>query len=232
MGISVCILNYNGKEIIEKCVKSVLNQSFKPEEILIIDNSSTDNSWKLVEKSITKVVHADNKYRFITGLNTAFESASCNWVLFMENDVFLHKNCLEEMIDSNADIITPKFYDSNFHKYKIEWYSGFLSACFLMAKSTFDFLGPFDINLAPAYWEDVEYTIRAHRAGFKTKKGVGKAIHYANWSFSKVFTKKQMSDWCRKNAWYVLQKHYLSHAFPWLYNGKTFSNSKIGADYV
>lgn len=225
MGISVAILNYNGKGILEKSLKGVMAQSLKPDEILIIDNNSTDDSWKEFEPYVSRVVHADNKHRFITGLNTSFEEARYDNVLFMENDVVLHRSCLFQMYGYPADIISPFFYDSTFHKYKIEWYSGFLSACFMMKKSTFDFLGPFDINLAPAYWEDVEYSIRARRAGFKMKKGIGKAIHYANWSFSKVFSKKQMSHWCRRNAFYVLKKHYFSHAFPWLYNEKTFSSN-------
>ena len=84
----------------------------------------------------------------------------------------------------------------------------------MMQKSTFDFVGKFDENLAPAYWEDVDYTIRAHRLGFKTKKGVGRAIHYANWSFSKVYSKKQMSNWCRRNAFYIFRKHFLNRVTP------------------
>lgn len=227
--LTVSILNYNGKGILEKSLSSVLKQSHKPDEILIIDNNSTDDSWKIVQKDLTRVVHADNRHQFITGLNVAFKEAKNDTVLFMENDVYLHADLLQEMNwmvnYGKSDIVSPHFYDSNFHKFKIEWYSGFLSACFMMRKSTFDFIGTFDTNLAPAYFEDVDYTIRAHQLGFKTKKGVGKAIHYANWSFSKVYSKKQMSWWCRRNAWYVLKKHYLSHVFPSLCNEKIVCNN-------
>ena len=214
--LTVSILNFNGKGIIEKCVESVLCQTFKPREILVIDNESTDDSWKLVEKYVTRVVHADNKFKFITGLNTAFEEASEEVVTFMENDVILHENCLSEMYWSETDIVSPKFFDSEGKKYKVEWYAGFLSACFTMNKSTFQAVGKFDEALAPAYWEDVDYSIRAKRLGFTCKKDVGSAIHYANWSFSKVFTKKQMSGWCRRNAWHIAKKHYLSRVFPFL----------------
>jgi len=223
--LTVSILNYNGKGMLEKSVESVLKQEHKPDEIIVVDNNSTDESWKLVEGHVSRVVHADNQHRFITGLNVSFEEANGDTVLFMENDIHLMPDCLREMTDavgmySKGDIISPHFFDSNFHKYKIEWYAGFLSACFMMHKSTFKKIGPFDINLAPAYWEDVDYSIRARRLGCRTKKGIGKAIHYANWSFSKVFTKKQMSGWCRRNAWYIAKKHYLSRVFPFLCNEK------------
>jgi GT2 family glycosyltransferase len=218
--ITVAILNYNGNGIIEKSVESVLTQSRKPDEILVIDNSSTDGSWKLVKNHVSRIYHADNKHQFITGLNSAFEQAKHELVVFMENDILLHKNCVLDMLEYPADIVSPLFLDSKFHKYKIEWYTGFLSACFMMNKIVYDKVGPFDINLAPAYWEDVDYSIRAHRLGLKTKKGVGIATHLANWSFSKVFTKKQMSGWCRRNAWYILRKHYLNRAFRFLCNEK------------
>lgn len=224
--LTVAILNYNGKGMIERSVASVLKQSKKPDEILLIDNNSTDESWKIVEQDVTRIVHADNKFRFITGLNTSFEEAKPGQVLFMENDIELKHDCLREMSEklgyySVGDIISPNFFDSNFHKYKIEWYAGFLSACFMMEKSTFQRIGKFDENLAPAYWEDVDYSIRAHRLGYRTKKGVGEAIHHANWSFSKVFSKKQMSGWCRRNAWYIAKKHYLSHVSRFLCNDRT-----------
>ena len=81
--LTLAILNYNGKDILQKSLDSVLKQSLKPNEILIVDNNSTDDSWKAVEKYVTRVVHADNKYQFITGLNEAFENASCDNVCFM-----------------------------------------------------------------------------------------------------------------------------------------------------
>ena len=211
--LTVSILNYNGAGIIGKCLDSVLRQTFKPSEILLIDNNSTDNSWKIVEKDVTRVVHADNKFQFITGLNSAFEEASQPVVTFMENDILLDEECLSDMYFSQRDIVSPAFYDINHEKYKVEWYSGFLSACFTMNKSTFEEVGRFDEALAPAYWEDVDYSIRAKRMGYRCKKDVGKAVHYANWSFSKVFSKKQMSGWCRRNAWYLAKKHYLSHHY-------------------
>lgn len=208
--LSVGILNYNGKDIIGRAVDSVLKQSHKPDEIIVVDNQSTDESWKIIEKDVSRVIHADNQHKFITGLNTVFKQASEDVIMFMENDVVLHRDCIREMILPHNRIVSPAFYHPvTGKKFAVEWYSGFLSACFMMSKSTFEFIGDFDTNLAPAYWEDVDYSIRARRMGFECRKDVGRAIHYANWSFSKVFTKPQMSGWCRRNAWYVLKKHYL-----------------------
>ena len=43
-GISIIIPNYNKEKYIEKCVNSVLEQSYMPKEIIIVDDCSTDNS--------------------------------------------------------------------------------------------------------------------------------------------------------------------------------------------
>ena len=49
-GISIIIPNYNKEKYIEKCVDSVLKQSYMPKEIIIVDDCSTDNSRRIIEK--------------------------------------------------------------------------------------------------------------------------------------------------------------------------------------
>jgi len=205
--LTVAILNYNGKDIIEGCVETVLRQTNPPDEILLIDNQSTDNSWKLVENDVTRVVHADNKHRFITGLNTAFNEAKFGQVFFMENDVFLAPDCLEKIPYSRNTIFNPTFVGLDGHKYSAEK-EGFFTAAFMMHKEMYESIGAFDVKLAPAYYEDVDYAIRARRLGYKIMQCQGTAIHRANWSFSKVYSKKQMSEMCQKNRLYVIKKNY------------------------
>lgn len=48
--ISVLLPVYNGKEYLDKCLKSILDQSYYDFELLIIDDKSTDNSFKIIEK--------------------------------------------------------------------------------------------------------------------------------------------------------------------------------------
>ena len=42
--------NYNCEKYIEEAIKSILNQSYKNFEFIILDDSSTDNSWKIIKK--------------------------------------------------------------------------------------------------------------------------------------------------------------------------------------
>ena len=44
--VSVVIPNYNGKEYLENCMESLMNQTFKNFEIVLVDDASSDNSAK------------------------------------------------------------------------------------------------------------------------------------------------------------------------------------------
>ena len=50
MKISILITNYNKEKYIEECILSVLNQDSNNIEIIVLDNNSTDNSLKIINK--------------------------------------------------------------------------------------------------------------------------------------------------------------------------------------
>ena len=54
MFFKIVIPNYNSEEYIEKCLSSIEEQTFKDFSIIIIDDSSTDNSLEIIKKYIHK----------------------------------------------------------------------------------------------------------------------------------------------------------------------------------
>ena len=48
--VSVVVLNWNGKAVIEACLESLLHQTYRPVEIIVIDNGSTDGSGETIKK--------------------------------------------------------------------------------------------------------------------------------------------------------------------------------------
>ena len=52
--ISVIMSVFNAEDTIEDCVKSILNQTFDSFELLIVNDASTDNTHKLLEKSVKR----------------------------------------------------------------------------------------------------------------------------------------------------------------------------------
>ena len=62
--ISVIVPVYNVEKYIDKCLDSLLNQTYKNMELIIVNDCSTDNSKKIIEKKIknhTNVLFSTNK---------------------------------------------------------------------------------------------------------------------------------------------------------------------------
>ena len=49
-GITVIVPCYNVEKYIDKCVQSLINQTYKNLEIILVDDCSTDNTWKIINK--------------------------------------------------------------------------------------------------------------------------------------------------------------------------------------
>jgi len=52
---SIVIPNWNGEDVISSCLESVLEQSVKPKEIIVVDNGSTDGSIEIIKKQFPEV---------------------------------------------------------------------------------------------------------------------------------------------------------------------------------
>jgi len=118
--ITVYITNYNYGKYITKAIKSVLNQTFKDIEILIIDDGSTDGSKKIINKFTKKYSFILAKFNKNQGLikscNAALKLASGKYILRLDADDWLDKNAIEIMynkLEKNKKIefIFPDYYE-------------------------------------------------------------------------------------------------------------------------
>lgn len=120
--ISIIIPFFNSASTLDSCIKSVLSQSIDNYEILLIDNSSTDNSKKIA-------IFYSEKYKFIhyyniknrnvsLARNTGLKNANGNIICFVDSDDIIHKNYLKIMYENfkNNDLVICSFTTS---KYKL-----------------------------------------------------------------------------------------------------------------
>ena len=93
--ISVIIPIYHVEDVMDRCIESVVTQTYPNLEIILVDDGSNDNcsvkcdNWKNRDKRI-KVIHQKNKG--LSGArNSGLKIATGNYILYVDSDDFLEK---------------------------------------------------------------------------------------------------------------------------------------------
>lgn len=100
--VSIIVPVYNVEEYLEKCICSIINQTYQNIEIIIINDGSTDNSRQICEK----YARMDTRIKLINkkngGLSSArncgIKNASGNYILFVDSDDYIEKNTVETFL--------------------------------------------------------------------------------------------------------------------------------------
>jgi len=111
--ISVLIVSYNSWNYIKNTLKSVLEQTYKNIEILVLDNNSKDNTIKNIENIIKqddriKLFKSEKNLWPYWGLNFLLKKANWNYIAIQDHDDIWHSKKLEkqiEFLDKNNEYI-------------------------------------------------------------------------------------------------------------------------------
>ena len=111
--VSVIVVNYNGKEILEKCVQSIFSSSYYPLEVIIVDNSPLDGSADEVSRKYDVVLIKNvRNLGYSAGNNLGLREANGEYVLILNNDAILHPRAIDELVTeanrSKSQILQPK----------------------------------------------------------------------------------------------------------------------------
>lgn len=117
--ISIIVCVYNSEKFLKKCIESILNQTFKDFELIIVDDGSTDGSKKIC-KYYEKI---DNRIKFIeknenTGQsdarNIGLDNSNGNYIGFVDSDDWIERDMYELLyknaIEFNAEISACRGY--------------------------------------------------------------------------------------------------------------------------
>jgi GT2 family glycosyltransferase len=95
------IVNWNGERYLERCLAALLAQTVAPNEIVLVDNASSDASLEIVRRfpSVRLLVQGEN-LGFARGNNLAISAASegAEWVALLNPDAFPEPRWLEELL--------------------------------------------------------------------------------------------------------------------------------------
>lgn len=97
--VSIIILNYNGADYLEKCLQSVYSTSYPNFEVILVDNASTDGSYKITEKfKRIKLIRNKKNFGYSAGNNIGIDKAQGEYIVLLNNDTIVQPNWLKELI--------------------------------------------------------------------------------------------------------------------------------------
>ena len=102
--ISIIVPVYNVEEFLNQCIKSVLDQSYKKLEIILVDDGSTDRSGKICDRyqmtdARIKVIHKENG-GLSDARNTGLRLAKGKYYSFIDSDDYISSEMIQTMFDS------------------------------------------------------------------------------------------------------------------------------------
>lgn len=101
--VSVLIPVYNASNYLEQAVNSILDQTYENLEVLVLDDSSTDNSWEVIkameDERIVKFKNQNNQ-GYLKTCNILFGKCSGNYITFQDADDFSDPRRIELQLNS------------------------------------------------------------------------------------------------------------------------------------
>lgn len=116
--ISVIIPVYNVEKFLPQCLDSVLSQTYKNIEIIIIDDGTKDISGQICDEyaqkdSRIKVIHQENE-GLSNARNKGLQIAKGEWTFFIDSDDWIHTETLKQLYDfaivNNCDLVQCNHY--------------------------------------------------------------------------------------------------------------------------
>lgn len=115
--ISVIIPLYNAEDYLERCVDSVLEQTYNNIEVILVDDGSTDGSGEIcdsyaAEDDRVRVLHQENGKQ-AAARNAGIREAKGDYITFSDSDDEMHPEKLEKMYnmltETDADVVVCSF---------------------------------------------------------------------------------------------------------------------------
>ena len=112
--VSVIVLNYNGRNLLPDCLESLMKQTYKSLEIMMVDNNSSDESVSYVTENFpdVKILKLDRNYGFAVANNKGASKAKGEYIMLLNNDTIADPKLIENLVtqikESNAMVVGPK----------------------------------------------------------------------------------------------------------------------------
>ncbi|WP_283743917.1 glycosyltransferase family 2 protein [Sideroxydans sp. CL21] len=99
--VSVIVVNWNGEKFLEQCLTSLMTQTVSPNEIILVDNASSDGSLEIARRfPSVQLIALNENTGFALGNNLAIKAVSTEseWIALLNPDAFAEPRWLEELL--------------------------------------------------------------------------------------------------------------------------------------
>ena len=104
--VSVIVPVYNVEKYIRQCLESIINQTYKNLEIIVVNDGTKDNSMKIVEEYLSderiKVINKENG-GIASARNRGIDEATGEYISFVDSDDWLELNTYEKLVEIIVD---------------------------------------------------------------------------------------------------------------------------------
>ena len=98
--ISAVIPTWNRADLLRSVLSNLRAQTRRPDEVIVVDNGSTDNTSSVARQFGATLVSLDTNRGFAVAVNEGITRAAGNWLLILNNDVVLELQWLERLLSA------------------------------------------------------------------------------------------------------------------------------------
>jgi len=192
--VSIILTSWNRPDALMESIKSVINQTFKEWQLIVVDNTKNPITRDLIKQQVTSISKKDSRILFMqlpsinpeekcpygVSINVASGYIKGDYITYLCDDDIYHKGHLETMLGvfnktEEAEVVYTGLF---VHKDGVEDYTldaliirkcGFCSVDHITVmhkKSVMDVVGPWSEDKTHNRFGDAEYWMRLSRAGF------------------------------------------------------------------
>ena len=164
---SIIVPVYNVEEYIDKCLKSIYNQTYKDFEVIVVNDGTKDSSMEYVKKYDATIINQENK-GLSAARNKGASKAKGEYIIFIDSDDYIEKDLLNEINKSlinNPDIVRFQIQEVNkegiLNKYKEESFENLNGVEAFKIISKYHFVeNAWSYAIKRKYYENEKYKFR------------------------------------------------------------------------
>lgn len=99
MVVSIIVPTYNSAKTLEKCLKSIKNQTYRDIEIIIVDRFSNDETIKIAKRYGCKIIQYNCERARAKNIGLRYTNPKSKYVMFVDSDMELTHKVIEECVN-------------------------------------------------------------------------------------------------------------------------------------